>query len=559
MIIKSKKVWILGDQETMGDRLLLSRKSQVKYDITPIDEYQQSFELLQYSRDMGSAHLNRQFIQVLEFLGISTEVFLEIQDDAVRSLSKTLTSSPESALRAVIGGIGGGGLEKEVCEYLMAGFDFKEPYIRLTITNLIKNRLKKMKEKASIKVFKSRYLLMVPDPTGLLKENEIFLQISGSDESEENGKMIGILTTKVIVTRTPCHLPSDIRLLRAVDYPQLRNMIDCVVLSVRGSASQASLMSGGDYDGDLAWVCWDERLVNIKQYTTPPKDYIKNDPSIENDPASEITVGTALGIGQPNSNFLNVKNLEKLMIQHFIRQSKNCKLGELTNLHHRWAESKGINNPTTIRLAELCALSVDSAKSGMIITMPKIDVPPWPHYMKNTKNFHSKLALGKLFDDISSENILDRCVGKWWKDKSKSGPHEPLQIDEDLVLSSIPPQFMDLAEGWMKEYNSRIRFFIQKTHDGRTRNYQIENLKKEMRTRFLDAEKSLPLSLLLASAIYKVTRTRDVKMKQEARNFPWIVCADRLIRIKADAVNKRLENQLAPTIINRYFSSIRMV
>lgn len=42
---------------------------------------------------------------------------------------------------------------------------------------------------------------------------------------------------------------------------RLRELHDVVVFSVKGDCSLASLLSGGDYDGDKIWVCWDSRLV----------------------------------------------------------------------------------------------------------------------------------------------------------------------------------------------------------------------------------------------------------------------------------------------------------
>ena len=44
---------------------------------------------------------------------------------------------------------------------------------------------------------------------------------------------------------------------------------DVIVLSTRGSRAPADQMSGGDYDGDEAWICWDERLVNTFSPSEP--------------------------------------------------------------------------------------------------------------------------------------------------------------------------------------------------------------------------------------------------------------------------------------------------
>ena len=546
----SKGVWIMGDSNRMGSSPLLRRRSQIKYNLptTLSDDHLQTFDLLHYSREMGAARLNRQYIQVLEYLGIPSQTFLDLQHDAISQLLLSLTSSPEMALKEVKGGKEGEGIEIEVKEFLLAGFDFKEPYIRNSLLSLLMHRLKKIKEKASIKVEMSRYLLMVPDPTGILKEGEVFIQISG----EGNG--LKVINSSVIVTRTPCHLPSDVRVMSGVDIVELRNMVDCVVFSTHGSSSPASMMSGGDYDGDLAWVCWDPRLLSFPLSPPPPPLPISSDPAINVDPASLIRVGDAVGWG--SSNYINVPRLEKHLIDHFLLHSKS-KLGELTIIHSRWAEGEGLDHPTTIRLAQLCALAVDSAKSGVVITLPSLsDTPPWPHYLKSSSHFHSTSALGKLYDDIQPEGIINR-VGKWWKDKKKSGPSSPLLLDPDLLLSTIPPRYLSLADGWMKDYNKEMSQIMKKFSDPVIKKLKCEQLQEIMREKYLSACSSIPESLLLASAIYKVTRSRDIDLKQAARNFPWMICADRLIRLKCDAVNKRLDNHLAPTILSRFYSSVR--
>ena len=39
-------------------------------------------------------------------------------------------------------------------------------------------------------------------------------------------------------------------------------LVDVIVLSVDGAASLAQSLSGGDFDGDRVWICWEERIVN---------------------------------------------------------------------------------------------------------------------------------------------------------------------------------------------------------------------------------------------------------------------------------------------------------
>ena len=64
-----------------------------------------------------------------------------------------------------------------------------------------------------------------------------------------------------MVTRCPCLHPGDIRILQGVDKPQLSNLFNVVVFSSKGSRPACNMMAGGDLDGDVYFVSWDEYLV----------------------------------------------------------------------------------------------------------------------------------------------------------------------------------------------------------------------------------------------------------------------------------------------------------
>ena len=51
--------------------------------------------------------------------------------------------------------------------------------------------------------------------------------------------------------QNPALLPSDVQKVRAVDAPRLSHLTDVIVFSGKGLRSKLSLLSGGDYDGDM--------------------------------------------------------------------------------------------------------------------------------------------------------------------------------------------------------------------------------------------------------------------------------------------------------------------
>ena len=64
-----------------------------------------------------------------------------------------------------------------------------------------------------------------------------------------------------MVTRNPCLHPGDIRVLTAVDRPELRHLFNVVVISSKGKRPMCNMMAGVDLDGDVNFVCWDDQLL----------------------------------------------------------------------------------------------------------------------------------------------------------------------------------------------------------------------------------------------------------------------------------------------------------
>ena len=120
---------------------------------------------------------------------------------------------------------------------------------------------------------------MIPDHLGLLEEGEVFIAI-GQGKDVRHAK-------QAILMRNPSYFSGDLRKLNVIPYEILheRSLRECslgssqnqcieffrsllsstggaVVLSTKGDRSEAHRMSGGDFDGDKAWVCWFEKLVD---------------------------------------------------------------------------------------------------------------------------------------------------------------------------------------------------------------------------------------------------------------------------------------------------------
>ena len=113
------------------------------------------------------------------------------------------------------------------------------------------------KHRGRIPVSNAHTLYGIADETGVLKENEAFIcvQLPGGRKDIPAGK--------VMVTRSPALHPGDVQFAHAVMVPRtspLRQLHNCIVFSQHGERDLPSKLSGGDLDGDMYNVVFDESL-----------------------------------------------------------------------------------------------------------------------------------------------------------------------------------------------------------------------------------------------------------------------------------------------------------
>lgn len=112
---------------------------------------------------------------------------------------------------------------------------------------------------------------MLVDFCGVLEPDEVQLCFS-SNFDDRTDELSDLDDREVLVARSPAHLPSDIRKVKAVFKPALRHLRDVIIFSSKGPFPLAGMLSGGDYDGDKAWICWDPDIVgNFQNHPVPPQ------------------------------------------------------------------------------------------------------------------------------------------------------------------------------------------------------------------------------------------------------------------------------------------------
>nr|XP_028964410.1 probable RNA-dependent RNA polymerase 1 [Malus domestica] len=138
-------------------------------------------------------------------------------------------------------------------------------------------QLMELRTKTRILIPDGRSLMGCLDETGTLEYGQVFLQCFGTRHSQFfydsvtlSGKRF-IVEEQVVVGKSPCLHPGDVRGLMAVDVLALHHMVDCVVFPQKEPRPHPDECSGSDLDGDIYFVSWDPELIRPRKF--PPMDY----------------------------------------------------------------------------------------------------------------------------------------------------------------------------------------------------------------------------------------------------------------------------------------------
>lgn len=242
------------------------------------------------------------------------------------------------------------------------GLDPRELRILWDLTfKLRKDKCEEMKSRMNIRIGRSTYAFMVVDFWGLLNEDEIHLEFSSNFQDDDSHFSETYLhNLDVLVARSPAHYTSDIQKVKAVFKPELGFLKDVVVFPSKGNVALADKLSGGDYDGDIAWVCWDPEIVRnfvnadvpvcpdlFKEGVLTKQAETYNDLAIQHGP-------------EANSKFFEAG---------FKFNMQPNLLGSCTNFKERFVYDRlSVGDESAIRLSTLLSNLVDQAKQGIQFT-----------------------------------------------------------------------------------------------------------------------------------------------------------------------------------------------
>ena len=496
----------------MNGKRLICHKSQQKfqYHSNHLEEEHRKLEMVGYSKSQHST-LYKDALLFLTVLGLSRSTITQISKESIHEKCEQFSSvenlrdeTRNSSSR----------MEQVLNSMLSAGFTLSNPYVKQCVCKMYENYVEKTtKTEARIPIEKSAFLLMVPDFTGTLAPNEIFIHFSDPSEFEHR-----ILTGEVVLFRSPLQKLSDVQIMKAVDCPNIHYIKDCVVFSTQGETPPASLLAGGDYDGDKAWVIWDERFLEIS--TFPPTQA----PDL-----SKSVLPHELGVQKLCD--IPLQNLQQQLLDYCSTQNafvylgyysnklseelrvQYCKLARQQKFSPNEIAASLSQNKRILRYAHLCAAAVDAPKAGQRI---KGEPRSLGHQKKELQI--------PWFTQLADRFVLDL-------------PSASMQIDKDLMNNEIP----------MESYGDAIQILVHAlAHTPDLDSQKLRQLKEKLTgAKFTARER-----VCFVSYCYQLYHQEDPSC-----THLWNMFCEELCRLKADTVALRERGRLSISIVHDHFHS----
>lgn len=352
--------------------------------------------------------------------------------------------------------------------------------------------------------------------------------------------------------------------MRAVFKPELGIYRDVIVFSSKGTCSLAEKLSGGDFDGDRAWICWEPSIVGPFQNASVPEPVGLKEFNIEKDNLRVRDI-------YPSDDFTN-----KFLLHAFDFNFRVNMLGTCTAYHEAMCyHGTSIGDESAIAIASLLGHLVDRPKNGIIF-----DEPQWYAYLrrkglkpckkpayKDKANARPKKtnlidnlvfvvaktvrqdALGKFANHFENVGTQDEDLIRLYtleRESEEAKPGQPLST----VLYDLKNQLTQIYDYWKRSVTPHEDSKEMTVRRGS--NMSFKALVEKCRADFLAIE---PLALESNLVTKRWKRERDQKYGLEAwallkasvvyhewhkkgGKYPWYVAGVELGELKATAGGK---------------------
>ncbi|KAL7804459.1 RdRP domain-containing protein [Trichoderma afarasin] len=430
-----KGVLVVWPQAKKGEVYIRESQEKFKADV-------KGLEIIKCAK-YSSATLNRQTVTILECLGVTTQAFLDVLEKQIGLYEEAIKDN-NVAVDILTKCVDENQSTLVLAELLQAGFKtdtVQEPFVTNLLTLWRSWSLKLLKEKARIPIEKSAFVLGCVDETGTLRGHsnstegtsdkdvnklpQIFLQVSDSKVYDKTTVIKGVC----VVGRNPSLHPGDIRVVEAVDIPELHHLRDIVVFPSTGDRPVPNMLSGGDLDGDDFFIIWEPTLIP-DEWNHPAMNYSSPSPEkLERD--------------------VNADDLRDF----FVKYMQNDVLPLIATAHLGLADSEGPKSEICLRLAELHSQAVDYPKTGEPAEWNPARHNPqeWPHFMEKRVCYKSEKALGHIYNRVIKqsiqfrpdwENAFDqRIINRFQLDNAMLKDARKIKVQYDISVRRILLQY----------------------------------------------------------------------------------------------------------------------
>ncbi|KAL5394363.1 hypothetical protein PMIN06_004228 [Paraphaeosphaeria minitans] len=287
-----RKIWI----HVSESQLKFKPRREDRFDDLEFDPLRLMLEYVNHSRRPVPSGLHISFVSIMFDRGVPRNVIADLMvnqlDDKREELMQILPNTERMYHWVYQEGPSNAGgksppwqgamyqsLQEKIKHLLESGFTpDQEPYLADCLWHFIRQRQRYMESKLRIPLYKSTYVLGVADPLGILEPGEVHMEFSTPFTDEvTGGRLRSLENMDILVSRQPACRRSDIQKVRTVRHPELSHLIDVIVFPTKGQYPLAGKLQGGDYDGDIFWVCWDQAIV--QPFKNAPAPVVPPDPA----------------------------------------------------------------------------------------------------------------------------------------------------------------------------------------------------------------------------------------------------------------------------------------
>jgi hypothetical protein len=469
------------------DKLITIRKSQLKIN-QKLDQQYFTFYILKFSAPSKPSVLHPAFLPIMYDRRVAKDLICNFSVASIHDTVDTFevaAADPNDHRRwnheqqelpkmvdrhlgvKMIGGFPASTVEK-VDRMLECGFNPAESrYLANEVTEQVAKILSLKAKKYRIPCVNSATVYGMPDFTGTLKPGEVHFKPSTGWDGF-NPSSLGQIFKELIGGRNPARRPGDLQRLKLVQKEELSNIVDIVVFSTQGRQPEASKMQGGDYDGDMFWLCWEPSIVMMFLNAPAPREADRRAPSELFLMEDKRKFSDIVTVPEDKDLPLDENEIREWLSINTEKRMQFNFLGMATRLHEKVAYYSGaLRSPVLDALNDLCDYLLDAHKQCLSFTreawdklrkkldISELDDPAYMEYTKIDETEHEETT--KKRSPPRSDSIIDQvyCVKlqaaaeEAQQRVKKMFPNATLR-DEDLT-AFFDKKLASLAQGTLRE------------------------------------------------------------------------------------------------------------